>query len=266
MNLSDKELERMHEQGVISDKEYIEKDNLLKEKKEEWSPPIEEEPAKEEINKKSDFNFFIAILIIIILFVGFFSFAYFTGKPKIVTFDELHEGAISGSLDEDEGYVYNGYSFILVDDLWYTNVQTVDGEALFNIPLHFGPRDLENIPISGILNLTSFSNSKEVFMTFNPLGNDFAYVALATGELDQTLLKVFGKIPIGSCDRKGIEICETRPVITCNTTRQPVFYVLESDETKVTYDDNCIIMEGGGLEIVKSADRVLLDLLGIMNT
>ena len=116
MDLSQKQLERMHEEGVISEKEFTEKSKSINEHKEEFVPPVTEEPAKEEINKKSDFNFLIAILIVIILFVGVFSFAYFMGKPKIVTFDDLHDQAIAGDLKEDEGYVYNGYSFIIFDN------------------------------------------------------------------------------------------------------------------------------------------------------
>ena len=267
MEQNEKELENMYERGILSEEEYIKKKNeLLAHEKKEVKPQesSEQEPAKEQINKRSDLHFFIAIGIVVILFVGFFGISYALNKPKIITIDELHDKTLEGRLDEDKGYIYNGYSFVKVDNLWYTNVQTIDGSAVFSIPFHYGPREVEDIAIQGSINLTSFSESKEVFMTFNPDGEDFTHVALATGELDQALIKVFGKIPIGSCDREGNAACENRPIVTCNNTKQPIFYILEGTETQVTYNDNCIIMEGDGLEIVRAADRVLLDILGIV--
>jgi len=41
-------------------------------------------------------------------------------------------------------------------------------------------------------------------------------------------------------------------------------YVKEANESKVYFDDNCIVVEGSGFDLVKGVDRVLFYFYGIM--
>jgi hypothetical protein len=160
--------------------------------------------------------------------------------------------------------MHNGYSFVYANGLWYTQVQTISGTSLFEIPLHYGPRDLEDIPIEGNLNLDTFNSEKGIYITFDPLGQNLQYVALAVSEFDQSIIQAFNKIPIAACDKNETAACIDRPIVTCENTDKPVLYLQQKPETKVIFKDNCMIVQGIGPDIVKATNRLLMDLYGIM--
>ena len=201
------------------------------------------------------------MIIIAVLFIAVFSIKFLI-KPKINTIDDLHLLNVQGKLKPEQGYMYGGFSFIRANDLWYTQIQV--GNILIDIPLHYGPKDMENMPVEGAFNTALFDASNHVFMTFNPLGDYLTYVALATGEIDNALIKAFGKAVIGSCDRNETEPCAARPIVTCSSTDKLVLYVKEANNSGVYFDDNCIVVEGNGFDLVKGVDRVLYDFYGII--
>jgi len=225
---------------------------------------IDEEKEKIEQKKMSDKVLVFSIISLIIIFGIIFGMKIFRKPIVVETVDDLHEMNLQGELDPEIGYLYNGYSFVQFSGLWYTQVQNEAGTALFDIALHYGPRDLEDIPVIGRLNSTIFDQEKGIYITFNPLGQDLQYIAVAVGEFDQSIIKAFGKIPVPACDRNETEPCEVRPIITCNNTNKPVLYLKNSEETKVIYDNNCIIAEGSGFGIVQAVNRILMELYGIM--
>ena len=184
------------------------------------------EEEKEE-KKKSEKVFMFFLVIIIAIFLIFILFLMHKPRPK--TIDELHLLNLKGKLSPDVGYIYNGFSFVKVDNLWYTQVQNKAGNVIFDIPLHFGPREVANIKIKGWLNTTLFDEEDSIYITFDPVGQELSYVALAVGEFDQSIIKAFGKIPIAACLRNETLACKKRPIITCNNTAKPVLYVKESD-------------------------------------
>ncbi len=213
--------------------------------------------------KTSDWILIGAAIAIIILLAFIISFRFFQ-KEQPQTIDELHLLNLKEELNSNQGYLYNGYSFVFANGLWYTQVQNVAGTNLFNIPLHYSPNDIEDIPIEGQLNTTTFNSIKGIYVTFDPLGTELQYVALAVGEFDQSIVKAFNKLPIAACDKNETSACETRPIITCDNTDKPVLYIKQEPETKVIFDDNCIIVQGIGPEVVRAIDRLLLNLYGIM--
>ena len=227
---------------------------------------IKPEDIKEEIKKEkkvSDWILIISIVIIIIIMASILSFKLFQ-KEQPKTIEDLHLSNLKKELKSDQGYVYNGYSFVFANGLWYTQVQTSSGTTLFNIPLHYGPKNIEDIPIEGELNFTLFDSVRPIYITFDPLGQNLQYVALAVAEFDQNIIKAFNKIPIAACDKNETKACENRPIITCNATEMPVLYIQQEPETKIIYTDNCIIIQGQGPEVVRAIDRLLLKLYGIM--
>ncbi len=228
---------------------------------------IKPEEIKQEIKEKkiSDWSLIISIVAIIIIITFIISFKFFQGgKSQPKTIDDLHALNLKGKLKPNQGYIYNEYSFVFANGLWYTQVQTIGGTTLFNIPLHYGPRDLEDLPIEGKLNTSLFNSNRGIYITFDPLAQNLNYVALAVGEFDQNIIKAFNKIPIAACDKNETNACKTRPIIICNSTNKPVLYLQQKPETKVIYDNNCIIVQGIGPEIVRATDRLLLKLYGIM--
>src|SRR3989338_2964986 len=112
----------------------------------------------------------------------------------VINVDEQHQRNLQGELDSKEGYIYNGYSFIYADGLWWTELNKFG--TLLKVPLHFGPKELEDIPIQGTLN-DSFNYGDEVFIAIDPEVQD-KYYTLAISELSFNTVKGLDRIPVGS--------------------------------------------------------------------
>ena len=84
-------------------------------------------------------NILIMIGVIVGIFIltlgSFKVYNQFTGAGVMVI-DDLHQKNLDGELDAEEGYLYNGYSIIKADGLWWTEIDA--GSRLIKIPLHFG--------------------------------------------------------------------------------------------------------------------------------
>ena len=52
--------------------------------------------------------------------------------------------------------------------------------------------------------------------------------------------------------------------MTCEDVGKLVLYIKESDRFRTYYNNNCIVVEGNGFDLVKGVDRVLYNLYGIM--
>ena len=91
------------------------------------------------------------ILFTILILVGVFGlflggFKLYSNQlttAAVVDVDQLHQDNLAGDLNEEEGYIYNDYSFVKVDGLWWTEMNKFG--TLLKIPLHFGPKEVESI-------------------------------------------------------------------------------------------------------------------------
>ncbi len=223
------------------------------------------EVQPEDLDKKktSDKALIIAVIAIVIILAVIISMKLIPKEtPK--TIDDLHELNLKGKLKPEDGYVYEGYSFVFANGLWYTQVQNIAGTSIFEIPLHYGPNQVKDIPIEGEFNSVIFNSNKEIYITFDPLGSNLNYVALAVGEFDQSIIQAFNKVPIAACDKNETTACANRPIITCDNTEKTVLYLKQEPKTKVIFKDNCLIVQGIGPDIVRSTNRLLLNLYGIM--
>lgn len=216
-------------------------------------------------------TFFIAIgVLFLILILIFFVPRLFSDKGA-QTLQELHEENLAENRDSDTKYVYNGYSFIYYDGLWYTQILNQVTDELYDIPLHFGPRNLTDIIITGDLDpyfnmlvSNNISNySAQTYLTFDPYDEQMGYVALATGELTQNLARTFGIAFIPACTQEGVG-CENVPIISCNSTEQPIIYMKSGQPTVVYTNNNCITIQGDGIELVRATDRFVLKLYNVM--
>ncbi|MFC1769025.1 hypothetical protein ACFLZX_04645 [Nanoarchaeota archaeon] len=209
---------------------------------------------------------FIVLFIVVILSIAAVIFLRSEGEKEIPnTIEGRLLAVIEGDLPEDLGYLYNdAYPFIILDDFWYTQVQSPKGTNLFQVSFRYGPHQLEDIPIEGAFDGTLFDSSPEWYITFDPDGGDFTYVSLAVSDFDSMMVKVFSKRPVAACTNTNDKACEDRPIITCENEDVPVVYFRVSNETGVFLENNCIILSGREFDIVKSTDRFLLNVLGIM--
>ncbi len=199
---------------------------------------------------------FVALAVIII---AIFSIKYFyTPAPK----------------ETEDSYVYNGFPFVKSEGLWHTQVQLKDSNLLFEVPLHYGPREVENIYFTGDKDRFNYylarygynQTTKEgwIFVTFDPREDNQSYTALAAGELSLTIAQALGLEPIASCIVNSTAACASRPIIDCDNTASPVIYLKKSNDTKVEIEANCIIVQGDGEGLLKATDRLIFSLYGIM--
>ncbi len=214
--------------------------------------------------KPTDKVLLASILALLILFGSVLGFVVFLNTRAPPTLDDLHDTNLEGDLEGSQGRMFSGYSFINLDGFWYTQLKSPKGGRFYDMALRYSPWEVEMYPIEGELDAENFNNAKNYSVTFNPTGTDFSHVALAIGDFNEHMTKIFNKVPIAACDRNETSACEGRPIVNCDSDEDVIFYVKEAEETKISFNDNCILIEGAGLDLVKSTDRVLYELYGIL--
>ena len=255
------------ESGIIGKEEYEKQREKIEPDVKEFDKKIEElnkSDAQEEPKKSSEKILLISISVIILLFIAIFAYSYFY-KPQPKTLEDLHILNLKGKLKPSQGYIYKGvYSFVTLDGLWYTQLTSPKGTKLYSLALRYSPNDLKDIVIEGTLDSQFFDKQTKFYNTFNPVGKELPYVSLAIADFSTHMSRVFEKEPVGACDRNETEPCKTRPIVTCEDSDKLVLYVKESERFRVYYNNNCIVVEGNGLDLVKGVDRVLYNLYNIM--
>lgn len=230
-------------------KEKIEDEEERGEMQSGETPDTPKTEVKEETDDTKRILFVIGILVA--CFVLFIAVRYFT-QERALTIDDLHQMNLEGK-ETENNYMYNGFSVVRVGDLWYTQVQR--DNKLFNIALHHGPRELENVSISGKINSTF--NSGKLYISFNPKGKNTEWTALAAAALSSNLAKGIGVTPVAACDRNTTE-CADRPIITCNSGKPVIYLSQEKDAARILLKGNCVTLEGQKDELVRAVEKFLL--------
>ncbi len=258
------DLEESYNSRIIKKEEYLKKKKEIEEEKEVTEQKGNPEKQEKTTSKVSDKILIASIVVLVLLFISVFYIAR-VSKEQPKTIEDMHRLNIQGKLKPEQGYMYKGaYSFVNLDDFWYTRLTSPSGKSLYGMSFRYSPRDLEDISISGYLDIELFNNATDYYYTFNPVGEGFSHVLLAVSDFGQHMVKVFNKMPIAACDRNETDACEDVPIITCDNTDKIVLYVKKADETVVRYDGNCIIVEGKEFGLVRGVDRILLQLYEIM--
>lgn len=222
---------------------------------------------EEDYDTSSDNKIIIIIGIIVVgLFlaaIGGFSLYNNLTTAGTVTIDDLHQQNINDQLDEEQGYIYNGFSFVNVDGLWWTEMNKFG--TLLKVPLHFGPRDLESIPLKGNLD-PQFNVGEQVYIAIDPYAIN-KYYTLAISEFSFNLVKGMDRIPVGSCTKESPD-CDNRTIINCNNAAGRPVVELAFDETaepRIDFIGSCVKISGGtDYGIVKAVDRLLYQWYKVM--
>ena len=218
----------------------------------------------------------VAILLLILAGIFLLSFGGFTVYSKItgahtVDINDLHQQNLNGDLEEKEGYIYNGYSFVFADGLWWTEMNKFD--TLLKIPLHFGPREVESIVPKGTLD-QKFNEGDEMYIAIDPDVAD-KYYTLAISELSFNVVKGLDRTPVGSCTKENWA-CENRTIINCentgsktnseisSTSGKDVIELALGNETSIQVQGTCIKVTGKGFDLVKAVDRLLYQWYGVI--
>ena len=227
-------------------------------------------PSHSDESSTSTSAFFIGLGIFILVLLAIFLIPrFFDQGPQTLT--ELHQETLEEDLDEDDRYTYNGYSFVYYDGLWYTQIYNSFSEDLYDVPLHYGPKNLTDIIITGDVNpffnavlMSNLSNtSLRYYLTFNPTDENLGYVALASGELSQNLVTTFNIAPVSACTVEDAQ-CASVPIVTCDSTTEPVIFIKSGTPTLIYANGNCITIQGEQAELVRAVDRFLYKLYNIM--
>ena len=252
----------------------MEEDKQEKIEEQEATKLMEREPEeKNESDKKETKTLLIIIAIIVGIFIIFFAVGYFykmhDTTETVLTIDDLHQMNLRGE-ETENNYMYNGFSFVSIQGAWYTQIKIED--TLIDLPIHYGPRDLEDIEISGTINESFMKN--EIYITFNPTEDNMKYVALAASELSLSMVKGMNVKPVAACDRNETDIeekqeevnntCYGRPIITCESGEAAV-YLLQEEPAKVEMKGNCILVQGAEMNLTKAVDRLLLEWYNVMD-
>ena len=151
---------------------------------------------------------------------------------------------------------YNEFKFFNRGDFWSTNI---DGrEAMFT----YFPSEIE--PIQADANAISrLRNSPQIDIT-SDFNDTFAEgIALAQYQMGITLsnFNVFARSGFTNQTKYNA------PVITCNSSTQfvPVIYFKNSNATKISFENNCIIAESAtNADVIRLKDRLVYGILGII--
>jgi hypothetical protein len=224
----------------------------------------EKEPEKQ-ISDKMVVYTIIVILAVFAVFILIRVLTPVVDRP--MTIEEAHVFNIRGKLEPEFGYMYGPHSFIRFNDLWYFQVQS-EG-ILVNVPMRFGPKDVEDIPLYGSLD-EEFDNAEKVYFSFDPLGEDLTYIALAVGELTQSLTKAFGNevaaVCSRNCSQSECDACQGRPILDCSNKEEAIISLIETEQPRIVLKGNCIEVQGSGLDLVRQVDRLLLEFYGVIKT
>ncbi|MEK6863588.1 MAG: hypothetical protein AABW53_02730 [Nanoarchaeota archaeon] len=210
-------------------------------------------------------NILIMVGVIVGIFVltlgSFKVYNQFTGAGVIVV-DDLHQKNLDGDLDADEGYLYNGYSIVKADGLWWTEIDA--GSRVIKIPLHFGPKEVEEIHVSGKLS-SQFDKGNIVYIAIDPEVNYNKYYTLALMEMNNNILQGINRNIEAACTKENAA-CDNRTIINCDATDgKPVIELAVSESSEIEFSGSCIKISGDNEALVKAVDRMLYTWYGIMN-
>lgn len=202
-----------------------------------------------EEKSKATKYFFLGILGMIVVFLIFFYIGktlYKPPSPPVVT--------------------YNKFVFENYEGTWYTQWQS--GKNLYNLGLRFNPYEAEIVPIKGTQLNDTFNDNKDIYVTFDPNANksELRYLTLAVAELGFSIQGPLQHNLVTACAKNETETCADRPIVDCNNNSLSVIYIVGHGETAVGVHNNCVILQGNELEVIRAADRFLYQWYGIINS
>lgn len=163
------------------------------------------------------------------------------------------------------GFLYGGQrNQFKYKDLKFTRTQNQWTTIINNQKLIFDyfPAEVEQINLSSDI-ITSLLNKPEIDTT-SQINDTFSEeIALAQFNMALTLNILNVYIRRGFTTNNTFDL----PIITCEdaTIAIPILYFKQSNQTKITLENNCIIAEArDNFDILRIKDRMLYSMLGII--
>lgn len=157
---------------------------------------------------------------------------------------------------ERDQFKYKDLKFTRTQNQWSTIIN--DRQLTFD----YFPTDVEQINISSDI-ITILLNKPEIDTTSQVNDTFSEEIALAQYNMGLTLNNLNVYIRRGFTQNNTFNL----PMITCEnaTMAVPIIYFKQSNETKITIEDNCIIAEArNNIDILRIKDRLLYSMLGMI--
>jgi hypothetical protein len=188
--------------------------------------------SKEEIEKKErKTRLFMAVFVTVILGASTAAYALMDTNPV-------------------EKKKYNDFTFYQTDEGW--KAKNLD------FTTSYIPQDVENISVSGELNLNDLSGNAYLIA----FGNK--ELSAAT-ELVRTL--PLEKVSIAcAIEKENESFCYDLPIKSCEdaASGSPVIIFSEANESSVAYNSYCLEIKSNEEEAIKAADRVIFGLYDVI--
>jgi len=153
-------------------------------------------------------------------------------------------------------FKYKDLKFTRTQNQWYTVIN--NQRLIFN----YFPTDVEQINLTQ--EITTILLNKPEIDTTSELNDTFAEeIALAQYNMALTLNNLNIYIRQGLTTNNTFNL----PIITCKdaTLAVPIIHFKQSNQTKITLENNCIIAEArNNIDILRIKDRLLYSMLGII--
>ena len=161
----------------------------------------------------------------------------------------------------------NGYCFVKQGNMWYTQLQPVGQQKIYNLELRYDPKSVQEVSMEESVVKTILS-SQEVYLTVDPNMTGQTVIAMIElGRIIGTKYNLFN-IPTAGALTSSDEGNQT--IITCDdaTQNSTVLWFKTGEETKIykaTSNPYCVIVQGTTEEdIMRAADRFVYQLVGIL--
>lgn len=261
----DEELDEKSKKIRDNDKKEKNNDTIKKENPENDANKTKEghKEDKQNNDKKKSTNLLfktLGLIIIVGVFALFFMLSQSHNQPQVQINQTFHP----------ESYRYNGFLFQKGMYAWYSKIKV--GDLIYDVSFVYGPKEVENIPVFGKVNDLILKANKLYITTEPDYPSRVGKAQVEISKITSPRTSNFGMLNIPTINTvtyipEELKNRYNYPEITCKnaTLNQTVIYLKIGNKTQIYNDSFCVIVEGlNDTEVVKAADRLVYNLLGII--
>ncbi len=142
---------------------------------------------------------------------------------------------------------YNGYDFIKVEEGWLVNINKRQFVFRYN------PKELENIDVNYVF------NANKLYIAYDASNTD-QNIKYFVDKLT-SIFELVGIRPVQACISE--EKCPNIPIVDCKSNNKMI-EIKKSEESKISLEDNCLLMEGSVDYLDKATEKIVYKLLGVV--
>jgi hypothetical protein len=146
---------------------------------------------------------------------------------------------------------FNGLSFVQTNQGWLTYLTEED-----QVLISSDPRLLNNIQTPKV-SINEINSGNRIYFTFNPEEN----IQHTFGYFDANIRPRLKTLTIGCTE--DVPSCANSPLITCENAlpQTKVIQVSLANQSSITYENDCLLIQGNSLQLQTFLDAIILELL-----